>query len=162
MRRRSVGLSLAQQAFALSDRFPDANVALTQGKLRWRGSLTPSPLSRTYLVQMTYRRRRMPEVRVLRPVLEARLTESLPHVYTKERLCLHREGEWSETMLIADTIIPWSAEWLFFYEIWKATGEWHGGGEPPPVEASDSRSTTVAEREEKIDMAQNELSIADA
>ena len=34
-------------------------------------------------------------------------------------------------MLIADTIVPWTCEWLIHYEIWLATGEWHGGGEEP-------------------------------
>lgn len=31
-------------------------------------------------------------------------------------------------MLIANTIVPWTSEWLFYYEIWLATGQWHGGG----------------------------------
>ena len=36
-------------------------------------------------------------------------------------------------MPIADTIIPWTSEWLFFYELWLATGgEWLGEGEHPP------------------------------
>ncbi|MEW2483382.1 hypothetical protein AB0876_27745 [Mycobacterium sp. NPDC049093] len=25
-----------------------------------------------------------------------------------------------------DTIIPWASEWLFFYEVWKATAIWMG------------------------------------
>jgi hypothetical protein len=29
---------------------------------------------------------------------------------------------------IADTIVPWTAEWLVHYEIWLVTGEWYGGG----------------------------------
>jgi hypothetical protein len=47
-------------------------------------------------------------------------------------------------MLIADSTVPWSVEWLIYYEIWKATGDWHGGGELPPLEASDSSSKTAA------------------
>lgn len=35
-------------------------------------------------------------------------------------------------MLIANTIVPWAVEWLFFYEVWLVTGEWGGGGEWPP------------------------------
>ena len=34
-------------------------------------------------------------------------------------------------MLIANTTLPWTAEWLFFYELWLVTGEWDGGGHWP-------------------------------
>ena len=32
---------------------------------------------------------------------------------------------------IADTIVPWAQEWLYYYEIWLATNEWCGGGHIP-------------------------------
>ena len=38
-------------------------------------------------------------------------------------------------MSIADTIVPWTAEWLVHYEIWLVTGEWYGGGDWPPRRA---------------------------
>jgi hypothetical protein len=31
-------------------------------------------------------------------------------------------------MKIATTIIPWLSLWLYYYEVWHATGEWMGGG----------------------------------
>lgn len=34
--------------------------------------------------------------------------------------------------LISDTIIPWVADWLLYYELWLATGEWLGGGHGSP------------------------------
>ncbi len=34
-------------------------------------------------------------------------------------------------MTLADTILPWASLWLFYYEVWLATGEWVGGGEHP-------------------------------
>lgn len=37
-------------------------------------------------------------------------------------------GEWKPRMKLADTIVPWAAEWLLHYELWLATGEWGGGG----------------------------------
>ena len=43
-------------------------------------------------------------------------------------------------MLIADTIVPWTCEWLVHYEIWFATGEWHGGGEGLEEEQGNDRS----------------------
>ena len=68
--------------------------------------------------------------------LDGRPGESLPHVYSDGTLCLHENGDWSARMLIADSTVPWAAEWLAYYEIWKATGDWHGGGEWPPVRPS--------------------------
>jgi hypothetical protein len=78
-------------------------------------------------------------VRVQRPQLDGRPGESLPHVYREGTLCLYRKGEWSSAMLIANSIVPWASEWLLFYEIWLATGEWHGGGDWPPPRTSDSQ-----------------------
>jgi len=31
-------------------------------------------------------------------------------------------------MYIADTIVPWTVEWLAAYEGWRATGTWYAGG----------------------------------
>jgi hypothetical protein len=70
-------------------------------------------------------------VRIL-DALATREGESLPHVYRDGTLCLHLSGEWNENMYFVDSIVPWTAEWLANYEIWLATGDWHGGGEWPP------------------------------
>lgn len=65
-------------------------------------------------------------------MLEGRPGESIPHLFSDGSLCLHLDGEWSPTMLVVDTTVPWSSEWLLNYEIWKGTGTWYGGGEWPP------------------------------
>jgi hypothetical protein len=39
-------------------------------------------------------------------------------------------------MSIADTVLPWTTEWLYHYEIWLITGEWTGGGDWPGVHSS--------------------------
>ena len=31
-------------------------------------------------------------------------------------------------MPLANTIVPWVADWLYYYEVWLFTGEWEGGG----------------------------------
>src|ERR1017187_5583059 len=55
-------------------------------------------------------------------------------------------------MLIGDSIIPWAAEWLAHYELWKWSGQWYGDGGParaetttvptPPVDSSAINRTT--------------------
>ena len=31
-------------------------------------------------------------------------------------------------MALSRTIVPWAAEWLLNYELWRFVGEWLGGG----------------------------------
>jgi len=62
--------------------------------------------------------------------------EDIPHLmyYSKDPrfsgLCLFDPdgGEWSLDRLIADTTLPWAAQWLYYYELWHHDGKWRGGG----------------------------------
>lgn len=103
----------------------------------WSGVLKPQ--FTTYRIEVRYVVGANPEVRVLSPELK-RLTGnvegSLPHVYGPSddpTLCLYdpEAGEWNSTMLIAHKIIPWTIDWLTFYEFWLMTGVWSGGGRHP-------------------------------
>jgi hypothetical protein len=107
-------------------------VTFVRGVLTWTGWLQPTPASRSYLVRIRYDGVSRPQVNVLDPPLVIPEGKTgLPHVYPHRELCLYYPGEWNGRMLIGDTIIPWASEWLFFYELWLATGEWHGGGREP-------------------------------
>lgn len=77
-----------------------------------------------------------PFVRVLEPVL-LQLPDNkeglLPHVYPQYPgpiLCLFDPAlnQWDRSMLIADTTVPWTYDWLACYEMWTMTGRWVGGG----------------------------------
>jgi len=124
-------LSVLQQGFALHTRFPGGRGAVKCGRLVWTTSLQPTPLSRSYRIEIVYDGRRQPRVRVL-DKLATRDGKVLPHTYIGDLLCLHESDDWTPTMSIADTIVPWTSEWLVHYEIWLATGDWYGGGEWPP------------------------------
>ena len=54
----------------------------------------------------------------------------VPHLYPDGSLCLFypEYNEWNYNDSWAETLIPWTALWLFYYEIWKETGKWLGGG----------------------------------
>ncbi len=69
-----------------------------------------------------------PTVRVLHPELQDLPDKKVPHVFPDMSLCLHMRDEWRPEMLISKSIIPWTSEWLLFYELWLVTGEWLGGG----------------------------------
>lgn len=149
MRRGPSARSLAQQAFALRAAFPEARAELSPKRLMWRGMITPTPLSRSYRVGITYRIRQYPKVRVLAPTLETRPGESIPHLFSSGNLCLHLDDEWSPDLLIVETTVPWTSEWLLNYELWLGTGSWYGGGEWPPPEQANSSPTSNMVRSDR-------------
>jgi hypothetical protein len=126
--------SLAQQLVTLGRLPVTRTVAIERSRLRWCGELQPTPLSNRYVVSLTYSvSRRAPAVVVREPQLRAEGVADLPHVYDGDVLCLCYPWQWDEGKLISRTIIPWAAEWLVHFEIWKVTGLWKGGGHEPAV-----------------------------
>ena len=126
--------TLAQQLVALARMPMTSHVSIKRSRLTWFGVIQPSPLSRTYSLRLTYGGGdRTPAVDVVDPQLRSEEVENLPHVYPGDELCLCYPWEWCGGKLIARTIIPWASEWLLHFEIFKLTGEWHGGGHEPAV-----------------------------
>ena len=72
-------------------------------------------------------------MRVLEPKIE---TDLKAHMYRSGNLCLYdwREQPWQNAWHIHETIIPWTAEWLLFYEIFLLTGKWLGKAATHPTE----------------------------
>ena len=116
----------------LKRRFPDAQAPVVKAqRLVWSVTLQPTPMSVRYTVQIRYQHERRPRVTVLTQALESRPDEPLPHVYPGSELCLYYDDEFVGTEnLIADTIVPWTSEWLYFYENWMTTGVWLGSEAP--------------------------------
>lgn len=113
---------------------PTFKTHIQDGALVAVGTIQPTERSVTYTVRIEYRAGDAPEVTVLSPPLVPREAGSrLPHVYPGNKLCLYTPffREWTPDMSLAHTIVPWIAEWLSFYELWHATGEWLGGGTEP-------------------------------
>jgi hypothetical protein len=121
-------LSLTQQGLGIRRLWP-GEISIRSSTLTWVGQLQPTAVSPSYKVRLAYRTGDVTRVRVLDPVLDPGHRDRLPHVYNGDRLCLYTPGEWDRSMQIATTIIPWTAEWLFHYEVWKATDHWAGGGD---------------------------------
>jgi len=117
-----------RQGVDLRAKYPGTHLRWKCGQLTWIGELQPNPLCDTYTVQIVWDGVRRPTVHVLQPQLRAPEGKRLPHVFPGDELCLHLREEWTPDMSIADTIIPWASEWLYFYELWLVTEEWHGGG----------------------------------
>jgi hypothetical protein len=120
-------MSLLRQAFALRSTFPESQVSVHGDTLTWIGQLRPSELSAPYTARITYTLRNYPQVRVLDPpIIDEH--EFVPHVYNTGDLCVYDDHDWSPRLLLIDSIVAWTIEWLLFWELFLATGRWFGDG----------------------------------
>lgn len=131
---RATNVTAVTQWGALRRRFVGGEGNVRKNRLRWDMKIQPSPLSQIYNVRLLYSLERAPKLFVLSPDLIQLGEEPIPHRYGDGSLCLYLPGagEWDRSMLLADTMIPWASEWLYFYEVWLGTGEWCGGGHGSP------------------------------
>ncbi len=136
-------LTLAIQRLHLKKMFPDADCQIHGNTLTWKGRICPTCLSDSYLVELIYRQKGSPKVFVREPQLQRRNGQRAPHLYDEGNLCLHYPDEWTPNMILSDSILPWTSEWLLHYEVWLATGEWCGGG-THPVRSQSNLETEVS------------------
>lgn len=94
----------------------------------WNGRLSPTRDSPDYAIRIVHNPDRIPRVYVESP----RLLPGAPHIYRDGCLCLYWPVEWRWTPQesLADTMVPWTALWLYYYEIWQITGQWYGPSSP--------------------------------
>ncbi len=127
-------MTIPQQKAMMHKYFPKFSPTWKKGTIIWYGLIRPTELSDEYKIRIKYRLNFSPNVRVLTPKLQGvRHNEPIPHIYNSGNLCLYlpRTNEWTPSMPIAQTIVPWTYKWLYFYEFWQVTGTWSGGGEHP-------------------------------
>ena len=119
----------------IRDKFPFLHSRISGLELTCRGWIQPTEQSRSYRVEIRYLPWDSPVVRVIEPKIE--FTPGA-HMYHNDTLCLYdwREQPWQKNWHLHETIIPWTAEWLVFYELWILTGKWRGKsavhGQPKP------------------------------
>jgi hypothetical protein len=111
---------------------------LQTGLLTWRYSATPFPICRDYVVRIEFNQGGRPEIFVDSPDLHALAGgRRIPHLYEQKppKLCLYlpRNSEWQSWMRLDQTIVPWTALWLFYFEEWLVSNDWKGGGMHPEV-----------------------------
>lgn len=130
---------LFKQKAALLFSYKGSSCDINKDTLYWSGKISPTPLSKEYTVVLTYKHWKSPVVWVIGNELENLDSPDFPHKYDiypdkkMVQICLYRGiEEFNTYKYLANTIIPWTIEWLYYYELWLATGEWHGGGEHPP------------------------------
>jgi len=109
--------------------FPCFECCFKKRRLTCVGQITPAEGCATYTVQIEYRSGGIPEVRILDPKVS---WDKDIHMYRNGALCLYYPPEtpWKHTSNLHETIIPWTAEWLVFYELYLLKGAWLGKSAP--------------------------------
>jgi hypothetical protein len=129
MKSGNSDITIGLQIFAMRCQFPQLKYRRSRNQRpTWVGSLQPTDQSPQYKVKVVYAYPSEPKTWILAPSIAC----NAPHRYSDKSLCLYyyKDRSWNSRMLIAKTIIPWTAEWLGLYEIWCLTGMWYGDEAP--------------------------------
>jgi len=131
---------------------PGARASYRGRELNFHVSLAPGAFGRLYqCVLKVMPDGQQPDMIVVKPDLTILAGgKKIPHTYTYgekgTRLCLWwpNDRDWVPQMSLAETYIPWTAEWLYYFELWCRTGEWAGGGaHPDPIQRRWSHSRSA-------------------
>jgi hypothetical protein len=130
--------SVWAQINRMQRRWPDFRLSNGgNGFISWVGPLRGLQQPYSMRVFWSFRTLGKPYVQLIAPPLKPRegaSYEVIPHlIYFADKpelsaLCLFDPDgcEWKPTMLIADTTVPWAADWLKHYEFWHYDGIWRG------------------------------------
>jgi hypothetical protein len=125
-------ITIGQQVAKMQRDFPSFDYGRRKNLPTWYGTLQPTQDAPTYTVKIVYRfagwHSKPPRVWVMSPGIHS----EAPHRYSDESLCLYfpPERNWMPCEFISETIVPWTALWLAFYEIWLDTNRWYGPEAP--------------------------------
>lgn len=104
--------------------FPGFRYQWKRNNIVWSGSLRPTFESPEYSARIVHKFNSSPKVFIDAPSINPKAE----HLYSDRSLCLYypKEWSWSSERKLATSIVPWTALWLYYYEIWLFCGEWLG------------------------------------
>jgi hypothetical protein len=113
------------QKYLVEKNFPVFRCRLNRGLLECSGDIRPTEKSETYAVHVSYTEWGLPAVHIVKPHIPP---SPILHMYRDGRLCLYHPPTqpWSGEFDLHKTIIPWTAEWLVYYELYLTEGKWLG------------------------------------
>jgi hypothetical protein len=133
--RRYTLPELLKNCNEIKRKYSESTYIVNKGKVVVNIFLQPSEGSMKYKVKLLAKiGSTKVDVFVVEPnIRDLKKKLSIPHLYPDGSLCLYYPdyNEWSAEDLWADTLIPWTCLWLYFFELWLAIGEWLGGGIHP-------------------------------
>ncbi len=120
-------LNLGLQDYNIKRKFPSFRLIQNKKEIYWVGELQPTPTSQKYRIKIIHHPY-TPQVFIVDP----EVVSFAPHRYSDSSLCLYHpnDNSFDGETLISDTIIPWTSEWLYFYEAWLDEGVWWGKEAP--------------------------------
>lgn len=132
---REKPVTLLVQRLALDNRHPWLTTVIHDRRLTAEGVCRPCEVTRPYKVRFDYWIGSTPVATILDPVPQPRLPGQRV-IHTNQQndkpcLFLPKTREWHGNQLLANTVVPWTLEWLLFYETWFVTGHWVAGGVLP-------------------------------
>jgi len=109
--------------------FPCFKCLLSRRHLECEGLITPSKGCASYRIVISYEQDGVPRVKIREPQITP---SSTIHMYDNGALCLYKPAEtpWKLSDNVHEKIIPWTAEWLVFYELYLMCGKWLGPEAP--------------------------------
>jgi len=119
----------ALQMLHMRKHFPRFKCSLKNRCLQCTGNIIPDEGCNEYTIRIVYHRRGVPKVYIEHPTITP---SPAIHTYADGRLCLYdpRVTPWSGKYHLHETIMPWTAEWLVYFELYKIHGEWFGPEAP--------------------------------
>jgi len=122
-------VSLIVQRRLMQETFPQFQ--FFKKGIYWLGKIKPTIQSPEYLIKISYQEYTALKVEVISPAIHP----NGKHIYPDGSLCLYfpQDHPWRGVNLLARTLVAWAAEWLYCYEVWRATGEWVGEEAPHSV-----------------------------
>ena len=121
-------LGIREQAAWMRSRNPQFCCEITKGLLTCRG-LQPGPMKGTYDVVIQFRVGTWPRV-FCRAIKYDRLSPAARFRYRPGQAVpvLSQSGFLAVGYEVVAHDRPWLSLWLTFYEMWRVTGAWYGGG----------------------------------
>lgn len=113
------------QKYQIDKRYNCFKTRIVNDVLICSGEIQPTKDCESYKIRVEYVASMPPRVYVNSPKLE---DSNMIHIYREGCLCLYdpKETKWKDTMKISEYTIPWTVEWILYYELWKLSGKWEG------------------------------------
>jgi len=124
MQKKSTPFSYAlRQKKNVEAYFTFFNCKIENDKLICTGSIHPD-FCANYEIRLECEEHYAPRVYIKYPKIEP---SNNIHMYPNGSLCLYypRDLKWNSRLNVADYFIPWAIEWIYCYELFLLTGEWH-------------------------------------
>lgn len=114
----------AYQKYHLDKDYDFLESTIVNGHLISTGMVQPNGCDR-YQIRIDWTAGKTPKVTILNKEIEP--SDEI-HMYKDQSLCLFYplDLKWQNHLKISDYIIPWTIEWIVFYELYQVTGKWFG------------------------------------